>query len=328
MFGDVRRWARRWRRRVHGILRRETVEREMADELAHHLEMEVRKNLDAGMTVDEARRQARLAFGGVERVKEEVRENRWLGRLSGVTLDVKLGGRMLRKYPWLTIVGGLGLAVVIGAGTLLGTFLSIVDSTAPLPEGDRLVAIENWDLEINNKERQILHDFLAWRDGLQSVQDVGAYADARRTIRASDLSPTTALFAEMSAVGFRVASTPPLLGRTLLEEDELQGAPNVVVLGYDVWERAFGADSTIIGREVSVGAEIHTVVGVMPDGFAFPMFHEAWTPLRLRPSIFEPRTGPDLYVFGRLVPGATPREGAGGVDDARPARGRRAPGHT
>lgn len=235
----------------------------------------------------------------------EVRENRWLGWLSGLTLDVKLGGRMLGKYPWLTIVGGLGLAVAIGAGTVLGTFLSIVNSTAPLPEGDRLVAIENWDLENNNQERQILHDFLAWRDGLHSVQDVGAYTDARRTIRAPDLSPSTALFAEMSAAGFRVASIPPLLGRTLLEEDERPGAPNVLVLGYDIWERAFGTDSTIIGREVSVGAEIHTVVGVMPDGFGFPMYHEAWTPLRVRPSIFEPRTGPDLRVFGRLVPGAT-----------------------
>jgi predicted permease len=109
----------------------------------------------------------------------------------------------------------------------------------------------------------------------------------------------------MSAAGFRVARVKPLLGRYLVYEDERPGAPPVVVIGYDVWRSRFAADSGIIGRSVKLGDEPHTVVGVMPEGFAFPVDFNLWLPLRLDSLGYEWREGPRLFAFGRLAPGAT-----------------------
>ena len=110
--------------------------------------------------------------------------------------------------------------------------------------------------------------------------------------------------AEITAAAFRTARVSPLLGRGLLESDEVPGAPSVVVLGYDVWQRALGARQDVIGSEVTLGERRATVVGVMPDGFAFPFNHNAWTPLQLRAS-YDPLEGGAISVIGRLAPGVT-----------------------
>jgi predicted permease len=111
--------------------------------------------------------------------------------------------------------------------------------------------------------------------------------------------------AEMTASGFRVARVPPLLGRRLAEEDERAGAPPVVVIGHDVWRKRFAGDPGVVGRTVQLGGAYATVVGVMPEGFAFPVSHEMWTPLRPDALAPAPREGPEVAVFGRLAPGAT-----------------------
>jgi putative ABC transport system permease protein len=102
-----------------------------------------------------------------------------------------------------------------------------------------------------------------------------------------------------------VARIPALLGRHLLFEDERAGAPDVVVIGHDVWLRRFSGDPDILGRPIQLGATTYAIVGVMPEGFAFPVNHSIWVPWRLDPAAYEPRTGPSITVFGRLVPGAT-----------------------
>src|SRR5687767_11190037 len=107
---------RQWRRRLRALLRKETVERELDEELAFHLEMETEKLRRTGLSAAEARRRAVLGFGGVERHKEEVRDARWLGWATGLSLDFRLGVRVLRKYPGLTLVGGLAMAFAIATG--------------------------------------------------------------------------------------------------------------------------------------------------------------------------------------------------------------------
>src|SRR5687768_13128829 len=103
-------WTKRVSKRLRTLVRRDAVERELDEELAYHMELEVQKNLAAGMSEAEARRRAAIAFGGVEKHKEEVRAARALGWISGTSLDFKLGFRMLIKYPGLTLVGGLAIA--------------------------------------------------------------------------------------------------------------------------------------------------------------------------------------------------------------------------
>lgn len=111
--------------------------------------------------------------------------------------------------------------------------------------------------------------------------------------------------AEITGAGFSVARVPPLLGRPVVDEDERKGAPPVIVIGYDVWRSRFASDPSTVGRTIRLGNTVHTVVGVMPEGFGFPVNHRVWVPLQANPSDYERREGPAIEVFGRLGPGAT-----------------------
>src|SRR5687767_12661458 len=222
-------------------------------------------------------------------------------------LDVKLGVRMLIKHPGLALVGGFGIAVAVaiaagGFSVIYGNFLA---SSLPLEEGDRLVSIEIWDSAASNPERRILHDYQVWREELKSVQEIGAFRTVTPNLIAPGAQPESVRVASMSASGFRVARVRPLMGRYLVEDDEREGAPSVVVIGENAWRNRFAGDPAILGRTILLGATPHSIVGVMPEGFAFPVNHRFWVPLRAGSVPPEPLTGPDLMVFGRLAPGAT-----------------------
>ena len=172
--GLIARGRSLWR----GVRRRTDVEAEMAEEFRLHLERRATDLVRAGLSPAEARRQARLDFGCAELHKDAAREARGLGPLDGLRvswLDVKLGGRMLVKYPGLTLVGGLAFAFAIwvaaGAFEFAGQVLS---PRLPLPDADRVVALESWDAAAGRAEPRVLHDFATWRTGLESIDDLGA----------------------------------------------------------------------------------------------------------------------------------------------------------
>ena len=305
------RWIHAARARARLLFRREAEER-MNEEFRFHLEMEADRLVrEAGLAPQEARRQARLAFGYMERHKDELRDGRGPAWPSGLSLDLKLGVRLLVKYPGLTIVGGLAMAFAIWVGAVAFEMVMLfVSPTLPLPQGDRIVHLRNWDVQANHVEPRALHDFVVWRQAMRSVTDLGAWQDVVRNLKGRDGEPRPVQVAAITASGFRVAATPPLLGRALVPADEHLGAPPVVVLGHDVWRARFGADSAIVGQTVQLGDAYATVVGVMPDGFRFPVAHDAWTPLRPTVRDDAPRRGPGITIFGRLAPGAA-------LDDAR-----------
>jgi predicted permease len=224
----------------------------------------------------------------------------------GIGLDLKLGGRMLLKYPGLTLVGGLAMAFAIWAGAIAFVVVGqLLYPTLPLPGGERVVRIHSRDVAANETEQRTLNDFLAWRGALRSVTDLGASRDVSvNLIVGRDVGPPVRA-AEVTASAFRIAPVPPLFGRTLMPADERPGAPPVVVIGHDVWRKRFAGDPAVVGRTVQLGGAYATVVGVMPEGFAFPFAHEMWTPLRPDALAPAPRQGPGVAVFGRLAPGAT-----------------------
>ena len=221
-------------------------------------------------------------------------------------IDIKLAARMLVRYPGLTAVGVIGMAVAMAIATGAFTIVfGLLDPVVPLAEGERVVSIVNWDTSTNNRESRALRDLAAWRDELTQVQEVGAARNVVRNLIAPGAQPETVRVAEMTASGFAVARVQPLLGRYVLPEDERAGAPDVVVLGHDVWQRRFDASTSIVGEQVQLGDRRHTVIGVMPPGFGFPVNDSYWIPWHLDPRAYEPRTGPAIQVFGRLAPGAT-----------------------
>jgi putative ABC transport system permease protein len=221
-------------------------------------------------------------------------------------LDVKLGIRMLRKYPGLSIAGGLALAIAIGVGAAWFDLTGdVMRPTLPLPGGDRIVEVEMRDSAGAQDERRILHDFIGWRRDARTIQELGAYRTLERNIIVDGARPEPVTAAEITASAFQLTRVPPLFGRPLLESDEQPGAPAVVVIGYTVWQGRFAGRSDVIGQTVQLGRTQTTVVGVMPEGYAFPINHRMWVPLRLQPSGYGPLEGAGIRVFGRLAPGAT-----------------------
>jgi putative ABC transport system permease protein len=223
--------------------------------------------------------------------------------------DLKLGVRMLVKYPALTIVGGVAMAFAICVGTVIFQMLSIfVYPSLPLPQGDRVVQIRNWDVAAVTVEQRVLHDFNVWRSTLRSVTELGAWRDVSRNLITPDGDARPVQIAEITSSAFRVADGTPLIGRVLTEADERPDAPSVAVIGYDIWRTRFGSDPAVLGRSVQLGTEHVAIVGVMREGFAFPIAHDVWTPLRIvndATNTNAPRSGPPISVFGLLAPGAT-----------------------
>ena len=221
-------------------------------------------------------------------------------------LDLRLGVRMLIKYPGLALTGGAGIAVAvaIAVGAYSAIYGAFLVSSLPFEEGDRVVSIEIWDAAAGQPEPRILYDYDVWREGLKSVQEISAFRMLMPNLIAPGTPPESVRVASMSASGFRVPRVRPLMGRYLEEEDEREGAPSVVVIGEDVWRNRFAGDPAILGRTIQLGATPHSIIGVMPKGFAFPVNDHFWVPLRAGRAP-EPLTGPGLVVFGRLAPDAT-----------------------
>ncbi len=291
-----------------GLRRPDRLAAEMDEEMRFHIEMEAeRLARERGLGPREAGRRAAIAFGGVEKYKEAGRDARGLSRLTGLSLDLKLGVRMLLKHPGLALVGVLGMAVGTAFGASLFSFIAaVVDPALPLEEGHRIVAVQNLDVARNDQGREThLHDLAVWREELPAVEQLGAYRTVDRNLVTPDGTGAPLRVAEMSAAGFRVARVAPLLGRYLVDEDETKGASPVVVLGYDVWRKRFGGRADAVGRTLRLGGAEHVVVGVMPEGFAFPVNNRLWAPLRLDPSDYRRGEAPPIDVFGRLAPGAT-----------------------
>ncbi len=292
-----------------GVVRTRQVDADLNEEFRQHIELRAADLVRAGMTPAEAARKARAEFGSTEYHVEKARHARGLGWFDGMRfswLDLKLGLRMLVKYPVLTIVGGFSMAFAIWVGA--GTFEAIrqlVFPRIPLPDADRIVMLQNWDASENGPELRATHDFVAWRGSVQSVQDLGAYRTVTRNLMITQGLAEPVFTAEVSAAAFRVLRVPPVLGRTLVESDEQAGAPPVAVIGYDLWQNRFNGDSTVVGRTVRLTSAPATIIGVMPDGFAFPRTQEVWVPLRIDVSGYDRRQGMAIRIIGRLAPGAS-----------------------
>jgi predicted permease len=299
-------WISAARARLQLLFGKHAAESRFDEEVSFHLEMETNRLVrDEQLSLDEARRRARATFGGVTQHTETLKDGRGLAWLGGMSLDLKLGGRMLVKYPGLTFIGGLAMAFAIAMGSVTFEMVNmLMRPRLPLPGGDRIVQLRNWDVEKNGDESRSLYDFIVWRGALHTVTDMGAWRDEAINLTGADGDVRPVASAAISASAFRIASATPLLGRTLVASDENPAAPPVIVLGYDVWNTRFSGDSSVIGRRVRLGDSFATVVGVMPDGFKFPVSHDLWLPLQITGPATR-RDGPSITMFGRLAPGAS-----------------------
>ena len=322
-----------------GAFRRDQVESDMREEMAHHIELRTADLMKQGSSRKDASRVAHMEFGHVETHRDAARRSRGLGFMDQIRfswLDFKLAFRMLIRYPGLTVMSVLSMTagIAFGAG-----FLEFTSQWArpdlSFDADHRMVGIVVDDAESLGVEARLLHDFAAWREELRSYEDLGVMRLVNRNLdmgrEGSEADPGRPLsVTQISASAFRMTGAPALMGRTLIAEDEQADAPPVVLLGHDLWQDRFGGDPDVVGRTVRLGEEAATVVGVMPEGYGFPRSQSLWVPFRRRPADVQLGESPAVYVFGRLAPGASMEQAQAELDtrglliaDARPGGGER-----
>ena len=227
------------------------------------------------------------------------------------SLDFRVGLRMLARYPWLTVVSTIAIAVAIALGTIYFEAVNKWQNPVlPVRDADRVVSIRMWDVNSFVPEGRALHEFAIWREQLRTVENLGAAVAFVRNLATDDKRVEPVNGAELTANAFRLLGSAPLLGRALTERDENPAEPPVVVISHRLWTARFASDPAVVGQTVKLGTVVATIVGVMPEGFGFPVNQRIWTPLRIDGSTLAPRTGPSAQFFGRLAPGAS-------IEDAR-----------
>src|SRR5687767_7763445 len=227
-----------------GFWRSKQAERDMQEEMRLHIEMETERLIAAeGLDPQEARRQAHIRFGGVEKYKEEGREARGFYWLDSLSLDARLGLRMLGKHRWLTLVGGFAMAVAIAIGTITFEIIGdLLNPALPFPGGDRVVAMRYVAPKSGGVEDRVLHPFNAWRERSTTLEHVGAFRIIQHNLVVPDTPPEPIRVVETTAAAFEITQTPPMLGRYLQPADEASTAPYVLVIGHDAWRTRFNAD--------------------------------------------------------------------------------------
>jgi len=296
---------RRFVSRFVAFFRASKADSDLTREINAHLRLLEDQFVAKGMTSEEARYAAKRAFGGVEQTKERQRDTRTFAWLMGWSIDLKLGVRMMKKTPGLTIIAVIALAVGMGAGASYYEFVThLFRPKLSFPGADRLVGLLNWDLSKANVEDRSLYEFAAWKPQLTTVQDLGAGWQIEEILTSENGRTESARGWEISASAFRVLPIPPLYGRPLLDVDEKPSAEPVIVIGEDLWKTLFNSDPQVIGRTVQFGVSPRTVVGIMPRTFGFPLSSAYWTPMHLDTAAIKRGEGPLIRIFGRLAPGA------------------------
>jgi hypothetical protein len=304
---------------IASLFGRREAEQELEEEMRFHLEMETRRHEAAGVSRAEARRRAARDFGGVERYKEVARDEAPAKWLQDIGLDLRYGIRTLVRRPMFTTVAALTLALGIGATTALFSVVKAVLLT-PLPYGqpERIAVI--WSAWKGFDQTWLSYDeFEAYDAEIPSFENVGLFTDgAVNLIEGGEPERIRAGFVTYDV--FSILGVEPTLGRGFTKDEDRPGGPRVIVLGNAVWQRRFGGDPSILGRQIQVGGRPTTVVGIMPAGFKLPLDFggsgatELWLPLATDAASEGATPGPEFskggsnhgyYGVARLREGAT-----------------------
>jgi putative ABC transport system permease protein len=267
-------WLRLVRTRLRALLRRNK-DVELDEELAFHLDRQVEESIAAGMAPAEARRQARIAFGGVERSKQQCRESRPGFWLEVLAQDVRYGLRGFRRNPIFTLTVVVTLMLGIGATTAV---FSVVDRilfrALPYAHGDRLVSV-GLVQSLETQEFMLGGFYYDWRRNQTPFEAMTSETAVTRECDLTEGSP-----AQLSCPTVEVNFLPtlgitPLAGRNFLPEEGMPGAPRVALISYGLWLRHYNRDPAVLNKTIEIDGKPARVVGVLPKDFEMPRLQAA-----------------------------------------------------
>ena len=276
------------------------------EELQSHLDLHTADNIRAGMTPDEARRQAGIALGGVEQAKARRRDGRRTRWLDELAQDIKFAGRMLVRDRGFALTVVIVLALGIGANTAI---FSVVDALMlrPLPfhEPDRLVMIWEDASHVGHPNNTPAPgNYFSWKEHSRAFTGMAATRGATANLTV-DGPPELILGRRVTANFFDVLGVQPALGRAFSDEEE-QTSAKVTLISYGLWQRRYNGDRDVIGKTILMSGEPRTIIGVMPRNFIFrDRDRDFWTPIELSAQERTNRRSHYLNVVGRIAPGTT-----------------------
>lgn len=289
--------------RFAALFRKPRMDRELQGEIQAHIEMAERDAIAAGMSQEEARRAARREFGGIERMKEEHREQRSVRWVENLWRDVRYGMASLARDPgFAAITVGL-LALGIGANTAM---FSIVDAVLlkplPFPEPERMVRVAETPAP-GDRNPTTTFTFLDWKRQRDLFAALSVESMTRAAVETGG-NPARLTGKLVSADYFDVFAVKPVLGRSFARGEDQPGAPMVAVISHALWQSMFAGDPLILNRELKLDGVSHKIIGVLPAG-AFDRDEAVfWKPLIFTPE--QMNRGPHIWdVIGRLHEGVT-----------------------
>ena len=290
--------ARRVFSNLLALAHKRHLDRELENEILAHLELAEKDAMDRDLSPEEARREARLRFGGIEQMKEEHRDRRGIPLLETLFRDFRYGLASIRRARAFSIVVIAVLALGIG-GTV--AMFSVVDAVLlkplPFPEPDRIVCV--WEAPRPGVvNATTVAQFLAWKrsatvfDALAAEESISAALNEKS-------GPTRLSGKLVTAEYFKVFGTDAALGRTFMSTEDQPGAAPAIVLSHAAWKTYFGGDPDILRRRVFLDGEGYQVIGVLRPGAFDRDESQFWTPLVFTPAQKSSDTH-WLTVYGRL----------------------------
>ena len=291
--------------RLLALFRKRRLDRELEGEILAHLEMAELDAIAAGLSPEEARREARRGFGGIEQMKEDHRDQRSVRWVENLLRDVRYGMASLARDPGFAAVTIGLLALGIGANTAM---FSIVDAVLlkplPFPEPERMVRV--WETPTPSDAQRHHHaDFSRLEAaGRSSSRRCRWKSLSREPQWMTGGDPARLSGKLVSADYFKVFGVKPQIGRTFATGEDQPGATPVVVLSYSLWQTQFGGDPDILKRDLMLDGEPHRIIGVLPAGSFDRDEAVFWKPLIFAPDQLNRRQH-WLHVIGRLRSGVS-----------------------
>ncbi len=304
------RWVDRLRMAMVSLFWRRRATERLDAEMRFHLEQEVAERVQAGVTPDEARRAAMREFGNPAVLRDEARRNWSWGWLETMLRDVRFGARSLGRSKGFSITAIGVMALCIGATTCLFTVVRAV-LLRPLPfrDPERLVVVYEHFRNEPPYNPVAAGDYLDWKAKTHGFEDMAAWQRWSFNLSGEhDELPEVARAAAGSWNLFHVLGVEPALGRMFSESEDRVGGDAVVMLTWSLFQRRFGGDPSVIGRQIRLDAKAHTIIGVLPSWFTYPESQvQLWVPYAsvMTQQELERHDDHDSYVIARMLPGVS-----------------------
>jgi predicted permease len=292
--------------RVFGLFSRSNVDNEISAELESHLALHTDEGIRAGLTSEEARRNALIRLGGAEQTRQAYRERATVPLAESILQDVHFALRQMRKAPGFTITAVLTLALGIGANAIIYTLVdSILLRPLPYAHQDRLMRITGTTAPVFPK---------GWLRALgaqsKAFSSVAGYGDDVESNLSDSDTPDRVFGASVTVNALSTLGIQPALGDFFSPDDAVAGQDHDVVLSYGYWRQHYAAQPAALGRTLRIDGVSRRIIGILPAGVHFPYADTQFLiPVSFHPSDpLDPWTTLDLQAFGRLADGVTPAQ--------------------